>query len=162
MLPMNRRQFLQMSSAFVTSSITPDSLRQTFDAGIVPAGKTSSISGMEAYWNHCDEVSRLGFHRIEVNNTRAGIAECYTEQIPEFKDAMTARNLSMVGLAQFSHAAQGGNLQSLIDQHMLIGRFLAAVGGQYITHMISHISLPAEPTSERYVKHTGDVSFAFT
>ncbi len=110
--------------------------RQTFFAGVVPAGR-SSPGEVKDFWSHCDEVAGLGFHRVEVNNTRARIAEYYSDKISEFTDAMASRKLTLVGLAQFSRMATGGASQDVIDQHMLLGRFLAAVGGKYITHMIA-------------------------
>ena len=110
--------------------------RQTFLTGIVPAGR-SSPGEVKDFWSHCDEVSRLGFHRVEVNNTRAMIAEAYSSKVSEFTQAMASRNLTLVGLAQFSRLAEDGASAELIDQHMLLGRFLAEVGGKYITHMIA-------------------------
>jgi sugar phosphate isomerase/epimerase len=133
---MNRREFLLMPAALAVPLLAPRASRQTFSAGVVPSGRTSP-GEVKDFWSHCDEVASLGFHRIEVNNTRAKIAEYYSDRVSEFTDAMAGRNLTLVGLAQFSRAAEDEVHPELIDQHMLLGRFLAAVGGKYVTHMIA-------------------------
>src|SRR5258707_13461258 len=115
----SRRQFLAMQNA--AAALRASS--QAFLAGIVPAGKTSPDGQIETYWNHCDEVAKLGFHRIEINNTRARIAEYYSNRISEFNDAMASRKLNIAGLALFSRAAESSDLKGLIDGHMLLGRF---------------------------------------
>jgi sugar phosphate isomerase/epimerase len=114
----------------------------------VPAGRSSTPGQVEGYWTHCDEVASLGFHHIEINDTRAKIAEYYFGRIPEFKDAMAGRGLNMAGLALFSRAAEGSERRELIDRHMLLGRFLAAVGGKYVTHMIATGDVLNEPIDE--------------
>lgn len=86
---------------------------------------------------YCDEFGQLGFHRYEVNNTRTGIAQIYADKISEFKGEMALRHLTLVGLAQYSRAQQSNGLAELLEQHMLIGRFLSGVGGKYITHMLA-------------------------
>jgi sugar phosphate isomerase/epimerase len=141
---MNRRLFLgtMATAAIPLQAATP--ARQTFIAGIVPGGhkrlsgqSSPSEDQQQAYWANCDAVSELGFHHIEINNTRARIAELYTDRIGEFKDAMAKCRLSMTGLALFSHMAEISERPNLIEQHMLLGRFLSKVGGAYITHMIA-------------------------
>lgn len=94
-------------------------------------------NGRTEVLGYCDELMQLGFHRFEVNNTRAGIAEYYAQRAEEFKDLMESRQLTLVGLAQYSRASRQNNLTVLLEQHMLIGRFLAVVGGRYITHMLA-------------------------
>lgn len=123
-------------SACVARAASP----QSFHAGIVPAGR-SAANAVEAFWSHCDEVSALGFHRIEFNNTRAQIAEACLNRTSAFRDEMARRNLKLAGLALFSHAAKR---DAPVEQHMRLGRFLEAVGGEYITHMIA----PGEALNE--------------
>ena len=133
-----RRDFLRgvsgLASGFVLSPIEP---RQDFLAGIIPVGKTTAADGRAEVLAYCDEIQQLGFRRFEVNNTRAAIAQAYVDKIPEFKEQMALRRLTLVGLAQFSHAGQSGLSAQLLEQHLLIGRFLAGAGGKYITHMLA-------------------------
>lgn len=117
---------------------------QSFFAGIVPAGRSTG-NAVEAFWNHCDEVSALGFHHMEFNNTRAQIAEAYLDRVPVFRNEMTRRNLKLAGLALFSHAAER---DAPVEQHMRLGRFLEAAGGKYITHMIAPGEALNESTDE--------------
>jgi sugar phosphate isomerase/epimerase len=123
-----------MASAYVLSGVEP---RQEFSAGIIPVGKTTAANGREEVLTYCDEISKLGFRRFEVNNTRAGIAEAYADKTSEFRTQMAQRQLTLVGLAQYSHAAQTALSAQLLQQHRLIGGFLAGVGGKYINHMLA-------------------------
>ena len=133
-----RRDFLRsvpgLASAFVLSHIEP---RQDFLAGIIPVGKTTAANGRAEVLAYCGQINQLGFQRFEVNNTRAAIAQAYVDNIPEFKEQMVLRRLTLVGLAQYSHAGQSGLTAQLLEQHLLIGRFLAGAGGKYITHMLA-------------------------
>jgi sugar phosphate isomerase/epimerase len=131
---MTRRTFLVTALSACAAS------RQSFVAGIVPAGRNATNS-VETFWNHCDEVSALGFHHIEFNNTRAKIAEAYLDRTSAFRDEMARRNLKLAGLALFSRAAAR---DAPVEQHMRLGRFLEATGGKYITHMIA----PGEALNE--------------
>ena len=134
----SRRKFLKTVPAFGGAFFEARAVsRQLFQAGVIPVGKTTIEHGREEVLDYCDEITRLGFHRFEVNNTRARIAEYYVDRIEEFKKELAARHLALTGLAQYSRAAQGDGLAALLEQHMLIGRFLAGAGGKYITHMLA-------------------------
>jgi sugar phosphate isomerase/epimerase len=145
---MKRRQFLAAVAGGAASLRATGSASQIFTAGIVPSGRSWTLDQVEGYWTHCDAVASLGFHYVEINNTRAKIAEYYSNRISEFKDAMAGRGLKMAGLALFSRAAESRERQELIDSHMLLGRFLAAVGGKYVTHMIATGDVLNEPVDE--------------
>lgn len=138
---MNRRLFLQSASAFAALTFHGTRDLHPLRAGIVPAGKTSAENGLRDFWQHCDDASRLGVHQIEFNNTRVQVAQAYVERVTEFKDLMSAKHLRLVALAQFSHMGDRSQLKELTDQHMLLGRFLSQVGGEYITHMIAPASV---------------------
>jgi inosose dehydratase len=134
----SRRRFLEVTSGVVSGLFLPGGLSaQTFSVGAIPVGKTTIANGRTEVLGYCDELMKLGFRRFEVNNTRAGIAEYYGQRVEEFKDLMERRQLTLVGLAQYSKAGRQGNLTALLEQHMLIGRFLTNVGGKYITHMLA-------------------------
>jgi hypothetical protein len=79
---MTRRKFLVAAGASCAAHAAP---HQSFAAGIVPAGRSSSANQVATFWSHCDEAAALGFHRIEFNNARARIAEYYTGRISELK-----------------------------------------------------------------------------
>jgi sugar phosphate isomerase/epimerase len=93
-------------------------------------------------------MAALGIHLIEINNTRAEIAEAYASRVNEFRDEMAKRNLTMSGVALFSNMADAGRRAELIQHHLMLGGFLAAVGGRYITHMIAPGSSLNEPADE--------------
>jgi sugar phosphate isomerase/epimerase len=133
-----RRDFLRGASCLASTFFVPKTLPlQHFLAGIIPVGKTTVANGPSEIAEYCREIAALGFHRFEINNTRAGIAQHYVDKIPEFEEQMAMRHLTLVGLAQHSRSAQSDALPELLDQHLLIGRFLAGVGGKYITHMLA-------------------------
>jgi sugar phosphate isomerase/epimerase len=135
---LNRRRFLQGASSLSAVFFAPKGLQdQAFQAGIISVGKTTAANGRAEVWEHCDEIAQLGFHRFEVNNTRAAIAEYYADRTAEYKEQLELRHLDLVGLAQYSRAGERDGLASLLEQHRVIGRFLAAVGGKYITHMLA-------------------------
>jgi sugar phosphate isomerase/epimerase len=133
-----RRDFLRGAAsvpfALLSENIGP---RQNFLAGIIPVGKTTSANGRAEVLTYCDEIRQLGFLRFEVNNTRSAVAQAYVDKISEFNAQMARRQLALVGLAQYSRAGQSGLSAELLDQHLLIGRFLAGAGGKYITHMLA-------------------------
>jgi sugar phosphate isomerase/epimerase len=122
---------------------------QLFRAGVVPAGGVSPSGQTSAFWEHCTEAAELGFHYIEVNNTRLRLAETYADRIAEFQQEMAMRHLTMAGLALFSHASDREAQAELVEEHLVLGRFLQAVGGRYITHMIAPGNVLNNPTSAR-------------
>jgi inosose dehydratase len=133
-----RRDFLRSASCFASGLLMPTSSpQQLFRAGAIPVGRTTAANGRAEVLAYCDEFAQVGFHHYEVNNTRAGIAQIYVDKVLEFKEQMAMRHLTLVGLAQYSRAQQSDALAELLEQHMLIGRFLAGVGGKYITHMLA-------------------------
>ena len=112
--------------------------QQTFKAGIVPGGGGGrGGSRLEAFWRACDECSRLGVRYIEVNNTPRQIVETYDSRISEFREEMARRNLTMLGFALYSHMHDTGARQELISHHLRVARFLQAVGGTYIAHLLA-------------------------
>ena len=146
---MNRRCFRTAATSAAVALKARAAAGQTFIAGVVPAGPGSlsgqaSSSGNPArtYRTNCDEVCGL-----------AGIAEVYSNRVLEFKDEMAKRQLTLAGLALFSHMAESGERLGLIEHHMLLGRFLAAVGGKYITHMLAPGTVLNEPADEEAYRH---------
>jgi sugar phosphate isomerase/epimerase len=134
---MSRRDFLQKFVAFAASFPMQMRFNQTFKTGLVPSGKTSTGDSVQEFWAHCDEVAATGAHQIEFNNTRIKIAEHYSSRVPEFLDRMTERRLKLTAVAQFSHMGNRADLRENKTKHILLGQFLANVGGAYITHMIA-------------------------
>lgn len=135
-------------SAFAVRPLPQIEAPARFTAGLIPVGKTTVENGVHDFWSHCDDVSKAGVHRIEFNNTRAKIAEAYVNRAAEFREGMAALKVSMPGLAQFSHMGRSEELPSLLQQHLLLGRFLSSTGGQYITHMIAAADVLNETNDE--------------
>ena len=74
---MKRRRFI--AAAIVAIALRAGApASQPFITGIVPAGRGSAPGQVEGSWRHCDAVADLGIHHIEINNTRAKIAEYYS------------------------------------------------------------------------------------
>jgi sugar phosphate isomerase/epimerase len=105
-------------------------------------------------------------HQIEFNNTRTKVAEYYISRIPEFLDRMAERSLKLTAVAQFSLMSDRSALQETRAQHLLLGQFLAGVGGTYITHMIAPGTLLNESTDDEdyrtidvgaWAQHANDV-----
>jgi sugar phosphate isomerase/epimerase len=136
-MSMNRRDFLQNSLAFAASCPPLPGPGQTFKAGLVPSGKTSVEAGIHDFWVHCDAVAATKVHQIEFNNTRTKVAEYYVTRTQEFLDRMAERKMKLAAVAQFSRMGDRLALQETKAQHLLLGEFLAGVGGTYITHMIA-------------------------
>jgi sugar phosphate isomerase/epimerase len=142
---MHRRKFLEISLAATVGGSVAAASAQPFVAGAVPAGRIGSPGHVEEYWNQCDELAQLGFRAIEINNTRVQIAEYYTDLLPEFRQEMAKRGLTLAGLALFSRASENRNQTDLLKSHMLLGKFLSGVGGHYLTHMIAVGQILNEP-----------------
>jgi sugar phosphate isomerase/epimerase len=131
---MNRRTLLRATAALsALKPLTSAQSKQTFTAGIVPAGTPS----VEGYWTMCDECSRLGVRHIEVNNTFRKIVETYESRIPEFRDEMARRNLTLVGCAMYSHMHIAELQNELIESHLRVARFLKATGGKYMDPLVA-------------------------
>lgn len=153
---MRRREFIASATwGAVGAAMVPGAESSDLRAGIVPAGPGAqggqhgqASDPIATYWANCDGVAALGVHFIEINNTRARIAEAYATRVSEFRDEMAKRHLTMTGLALFSHMSDPSQRDELIRQHMLLGRFLSSVGGSYITHMIAPGSILNEPADE--------------
>lgn len=145
---MTRRTFLGIAPLFAASFVPPLKLQQSFTVGLVPFGKTTVATGVQDLWSHADEVATVGVHHIEFNNTRAKIAEAYMSRWAEFRDGMATRNLSMPGIAQYSHMDKPEELSAILQQHLLLGQFMFNTGGKYITHMIAPSLILNEVTDE--------------
>jgi sugar phosphate isomerase/epimerase len=113
---------------------------------MVPAGKTGAV---QDFWSHCEEVTELGVHHIEFNNTRMRIAEAYLQRVSEFQDRMMSQGLAVSGIAQFSHMDRQSEFSEILQQHLLLGEFLFKIGGKYITHMIAPASVLNEVDDEK-------------
>jgi inosose dehydratase len=142
----HRRYFLEMSFAACLGSCAAASPFQPFKAGAVPSGRLGSAGHPDEYWAQCVELAQLGFHTMEINNTRARIAEYYLGREPEFRQAMSSQGLTLAGLALFSRMSE--KRPDLLESHMLLGKFLSTVGGRYITHMIAIGEILNEPQDD--------------
>lgn len=154
---MRRREFILGSTSRAILAAQSSS-KQNFRAGVVPAGPGRQAANtttsprrdnaVDVFWSNSDKVAALGFHFIEFNNTRAQIAEAYASRAAEFQAQLAARRLKLAGLALFSHMAEPAKRTELIDQHLLLGKFIAGAGGSYITHMIAPGAVLNEPADE--------------
>jgi sugar phosphate isomerase/epimerase len=147
-MSIDRRKFLGMSLAATLAGRAKAATAQPFTSGAVPSGRLGSAGHLEEYWNQCDELAQLGFHAVEINNTRVQIAEYYTDRVREFRREMSTRGLTLSGLALFSRTAESSDRTNLLKSHMLLGKFLSAVGGSYITHMIAAGEILNEPQDD--------------
>ncbi len=138
---MTRRVFFSHCAALSAAAQPP----QTFLAGVVPAGRNNGTP-LETFWRNCDTAAQLGFHRIEINDTRTGIDLAYEGREAEFADGMKSRGLNLSGLALFSRIADSSQREETVGRHMRAGRFLKATGGRYITHMLATGEVLNEPT----------------
>jgi sugar phosphate isomerase/epimerase len=145
---MHRRKFLEISLAAALRQTVAAASDQPFVTGVVPSGRIGSPGHVGEYWNQCDELAQLGFHAMEINNTRVQIAEYYAERLPQFHQEMSKRGLTLAGLALFSRASESSNQADLLKSHMLLGKFLSVVGGHYITHMIAVGQILNEPQDD--------------
>lgn len=136
---MTRRLFLSGCAAVAAASQP-----QAFQAGIVPAGRNNGTP-VETFWRNCDAVAQLGFHRIEVNDTRLGIDLSYEGRESEFSEGMKSRGLTLAGMALFSRMAEASQREETLARHMRAGRFLKLAGGHYITHMLAVGDVLNEP-----------------
>jgi sugar phosphate isomerase/epimerase len=153
----NRRSFFVASAmgAGILPAQTGSQNPQTFPAGVVPGGRprassaaagstptpgappATSAARIEYFWKACDECVELGVHNVEVNTTSTQLAQTYITRISEFRDEMSRRGLRLVGLAMYAHLHERNELSAMIEQHLLVGRFLQAVGGRYIAELIA-------------------------
>lgn len=135
---MNRRLFLMSAGA---GAIRAQSRKaQTFLAGIVPGrpgARGGATSPLDRFWSAADECAALGVHHIEVNTINTPVAQTYSADIAKFKDEMSKRNLRMLGLAMYAHWHLTATLPRMIEEHLLVARFLKAVDGRYIAGLIA-------------------------
>src|SRR5262249_983938 len=121
---------------------------QTFPAGLVPGGAPGGRGGRsptasptpsvsESFWQVCDECQRLGVHNIEMNATNRRYVEAFESRIPEFREEMAKRSLTLLGSAMYSHMHLTEQRKELIEAHLRVARFLKAVGGKYMNPLIA-------------------------
>ena len=152
-----RRRFLNaaaMSATTAVVGIAPKVLQsagkpQKFIAGYAPFTRGT----VESYWQACDECVGLGFRHIEVDNSRLKIAQSYIDRIPEYMEQMAKRNLSLVGLGMSGSFTDPANQTQSFDEHMLVGRFVQATGGNYISTM----SEPEPDEMPAYVRFAAEL-----
>jgi sugar phosphate isomerase/epimerase len=152
-----RRRFLNAAAISATTAvvgIAPKVLQsagkpQKFIAGYAPFTRGT----VESYWQACDECAGLGFRHIEVDNSRLKIAQSYIDRIPEYMEQMAKRNLSLVGLGMSGSFTDPANQTQSFDEHMLVGRFVQATGGNYISTM----SEPEPDEMPAYVRFAAEL-----
>jgi sugar phosphate isomerase/epimerase len=135
----DRRQFL-IAGAMAAVGLPGTQSTQTFKIGIVPSGGARRGAGggrTAGFLTSCDEVSALGLHYVEANTIAPAIAMEYAERFSEFKAEMDTRRLALAGGALWAHMADPAQRQELIAQHQALARFVAACGGEYITHLLA-------------------------
>jgi inosose dehydratase len=147
---LNRRKFLVGSlhagTAIAGLSVAVRSTAQEIPPQLFPIGVTTGVgrpaspaadaaSRMEGLWRNCDECARLGIHNIEANNTVSAIVEAYSGREREFRDELEKRSLHLLELAMYGHLHDSGSLPQMLQEHLRVARFLAAVGGKYIVEL---------------------------
>lgn len=146
---MNRREFLNAAltaSAGASRAQSPE--EQTFLAGLAASGVAGAPAG--DVLQICDECSRLGLHYLEFNTTNRRLVDSWESRIPQFRDEMAKRNLTILGLAVYSHMHDRTRREELIEHHLRVGRFLKAVGGRYVTQLLAPGDRLANGTDEEY------------
>lgn len=134
-----RRSFLNLGGMSAIAAavgcapkvLPPAGKPQKFIAGYAPFTRGS----VESYWQACDECAGLGFRHIEVDNSRLKLAQFYIDRISEYSEEMAKRNLSLVGLGMSGSFTDPAYQEQTFDEHMLVGRFVQATGGNYISTM---------------------------
>ena len=152
-----RRSFLNVAGISAVTAVVdsfPKPLRaaekpQKFIAGYAPFTRGT----VESYWQACDECAGLGFRHIEVDNSRLKIAQAYIDRIPEYKEEMAKRQLSLVGLGMSGSFTDPAIQKGTLEEHMLVGRFVQAVGGNYISTMTE----PEPPEMPAYVRFAAEL-----
>ena len=105
---------------------------------------------MDSFWRTCDECQELGIHNIEMNSTHRKFVEAYESRIPEFRDEMAKRSLTLLGSALYSHMHIPELRQELVDSHLRVARFLKAVGGRYMNPLLAPGANLGNGTDEEY------------
>lgn len=105
---------------------------QKFPVGLVAGGRSN-----EQLWQSFDECKQLGVHYVEINNTHTKIVDTWESRIPEFRDEMSKRGLTLIGSAMYTHMHITQKLPELIAEHLRVARFLKAVGGRYMNPLIA-------------------------
>ena len=151
----DRRDFLKSSTLVAglgvlggasLTSLFAGTKPQKFIAGLAPGTRGT----VESFWEICDACSALGFHYIETDNTRLQIVEAYKDRTAEFQEEMAKRNLTMAGFVQLSFFADPAKREETIEQNMRIGRFLEAVGGDYIAASFEIRHIPGYEGRDAY------------
>jgi hypothetical protein len=85
-----------------------------------------------------------------VNNTNRKFVEAYESRIPEFREEMAKRGLTLLGSAMYSHMHLTALRKELIEMHLRVARFLKAVGGKYMNPLIAPGENLGNGTDEQY------------
>jgi len=133
---MHRRMFLKAAgilsgSAILASRGVPVSAATTkpqkFLAGFAPA----TDGTMESFWRNMEACAKVGFHTIEVDNSRLKLAQAYVNKISEFKDRMASLKLNLVGLNEVYPLLDPTKYADIRAENEIICKFMKAIGGTY-------------------------------
>lgn len=100
---------------------------QKFLAGFAPA----TDGTMESFWRNMEACSKVGFHTIEVDNSRLKLAQAYVNRISEFKDRMAKLKLKLVGLNEVYPLLDPAKYDDIRKENAIIGKFMQGIGGTY-------------------------------
>ena len=131
---MDRRDFFKtagvIAGAAVLASRSTEAATtkpQKFLAGFAPA----TDGTLESFWRNMEACSKVGFHTIEVDNSKLKLAQAYVNRISEFKDKMAALNLKLVGLNEVYPVLDSTKYDDIRKENAIIGKFLQGIGATY-------------------------------
>jgi sugar phosphate isomerase/epimerase len=134
---LDRRRFLQSAAlAAVTGAAAATGVKSLLGASAKPqkfkAGFAPATDGtLDTFWRHMEACSRIGFHYIEVDNSRLKLAEAYVDRPNEFTDRMEKLNLKLAGLNMSYRLLDPATYDDIRAENRIIGKFLKGIGAIY-------------------------------
>jgi len=132
----DRRLFMRaalLAGAGFAAASSMDSLMarstkpQKFKAGFAPA----TDGTLDSFWHNMEACSKVGFHYIEVDNSRLKLAQAYVDRPKEFTDRMAGLNLKLVGLNCSYPLLDATKYEDIRKENRIMGKFLQGISAIY-------------------------------
>ena len=130
---MDRRQFLKTGAALAfPPALVRGANPQKFKIGMAATTWLQANASADTYWKACQDMSSVGFHATEADDTLSDLDEVYRDKLSEFKNRSAQYSVELKGVFYSFALWDQANMPDERKKAAQICKFLKAIGATYI------------------------------
>ena len=111
------------------SHARPAGRAQPFRVGQATTAHLFVEASTASFWKGVADLSALGFHATEADNTLAHLSDTYGDRVQEFRDQMAKYNMQLPALYHVLPVNDASRQQENLQEGMRVGKFIHEAGG---------------------------------